>query len=771
MNIDQSTMASNDDSENVILDLQMTIVAMQTEQEVAMKNKEMEAQNEIRSLQEQLRRLQNETNLLRSRQQLQPKKQQHQQKFFSNFEKSIPPSLDNADEMMDSLHSPVKILSPLSPLLANSNEISSHEIAPLQSNYDFLIQSPGERLIHHLLLYHPQQHCSVRPALEQDIERALARMFSSTLSEWEVIQWFIMEFMHVLSSTKTASIVPSAPPIGEPTPKTFVASEMLVPATASLSSQEEMARMQLLLHWLYDALSLSPSSCIYFRRCATKDNDINGAVVTNGPFTRTNPNSFVRRSNSISGRHDVSLPSTEPYDQQKQQEFRRIEQYFSHPLSSTSSLLPPHVLNAELYVDDEPSYVQCCFIQRLMLFLQTLCTFSSNTQVSIPGTPVEKAYNPEFRSLCIDLSILSMQFVSQLLLPSKDDDGRRDDGFFWDVSTLDTILTNVISIGTLLLAQSSLSERRRNNDSNGGPPRRLAHVEFLQRREKNTSFARIMNDSTPLEENAVSSYMKWIVEAIQFLSLVVWNENISVLYSSNLERMWMDTKRTASIVSLLLDLLQHVILPETMLYNHPLTGAIISFFHSLIRPKKIETRGKDQTESKNASEKQNYFYWCILLCHHVTDHSTEELWRTGPTAIDISVQLLHRIVVRQLVDDHLPSASSNTLFIISLIPARDQIIRFIHRVLLYVQNDRRWWDAEQAIRNEQGQESKRKKPLSFTRILSENVELYKSAAGSILSIPSNDDSIHYCSPNPDIRSMLTLQINELLEDAMEELQN
>jgi hypothetical protein len=752
------TFENNDDSENTILDLQMTIVAMQTEQEVALKNKEAEAQNQIRSLQEQLRRLQNETNVLRSRQHQQSKKQQQQpQSSFTNFEKSIPPPLDNTMEIADGLDSPAKIV-PTFPL-TNRDNFSTDDDAPIQLHYDFSIRSQGERLIHHLLLCHPQQYRLVDTALEQGIERVLTRMLSSSstsssiLSEWDVVQWFVMEILQIFSIF--AATNPNASSIGESPP----------PSSTSLPRPEQLERIRVLLHWLYDALSLSPSSCIYFRRCATKSNDSSNTTMANGPIHVPNPNAFVRRSNTITGRHGAT------------QEFRRIEQHLSHPLSSTSSLPPLHVPNATSRIDcetkneDEPSYVQCCFIQRLMLFLQTLCTFSWNVQISSPEASDREV--PEFRLLCIDLSILSMQLATLLLQPFTCDDRRDENRFFWDGRILDTVLTNVISFGALLLTHftSSSTERRRYNDFNSGPPRRLAHVEYLQQQEKNTSFALFENKSAPLEENIVSGYMKWIVEAIHFLHLVIWTKNVSVICSPNLERTWMDTKRTTSVVSLFLDLLQHVILPDATLYNHPLTSATVSFFHGLIRPKKMESGEQDQSESENAEEKQNYFYWRLLLCHHVTDHSTEELWRTGPTAIDVLVQLLHRIVVRQLVDDHLPNASSNTLLIISLIPVRDQIIRFIHRVLLYVQNDRRLWETEDAHSKEQGQESKRKKPLSFTTVLSENVELFQSAAGTILSIPPNDDCIHYCYPGPDIQSMLTLQINELLEDATEQLQN
>jgi hypothetical protein len=230
---------------------------------------------------------------------------------------------------------------------------------------------------------------------------------------------------------------------------------------------------------------------------------------------------------------------------------------------------------------------------------------------------------------------------------------------------------------------------------------------------------------------------------------------------------------------LLSDVLEHRIIPNVKMYSHPFTMTSISFFLNLIRPQQqqqltnITSKGM---ENENAHEQRNYYYWCLLRTQYITSHSTAEFWHTGPTAIDLMVQLFHRVVIRQLVDDHLPNASTNTILVVLMLPIRDQIIRFIHRILLYVQNDRHWWEKERAsdkmtLSGSKRKDAKRTKPISFTTVLSKNLELYKSAAASILTITSNENCLQYFLPDSDIRTMLRLQMDELMEDQLEKMQN
>lgn len=771
--IDADMNSIIEDKESTILDLQMTIVAMQTEQEIAIQNKEKESQNQIRSLQEQLRRLQNETNILRSRNHYHQSKKQQSPSRFSNFEKSIPSSLNStstavtncADAPLNVEHSPMKHV----PTVTNNDAL-------LQPQYNQLqIQSPGQRLIQQLLLFYQPKNRSMLSAFEQDVERALGQLLSSSslsstsvLSEWDIIQWLIIEVMHVAPfPTKDAFIEPSRLDSSSGTCLQSVR-EPFVSSSASLSRQEHFIRIQILLQWLFDALSLSSSSCNFFCRCAVKANSINGlehrpcqvvatAVTPNQPSLVHDKTSFERQANTFSDCHSSSRP------------FRMIKRHFSRPLFSASSTQ----LIQDVKSDDseEPSSVQCWYIRCFMQFLQTLCNFKGTEPLSSAEVLVVDLGNPALR-LCMELSIQSMQMATLLSVSGSVHFGEAD-CFFWDACAMDTILADMISIGTVLLIHFSGAspECRLYNDVNNGPSLRLAHVEYLQLQEQKVSFTLSENDSKCSEGELGFCYMKWLTEATEFLHLVIWNKSSCISPCSSFEQLWIDTKRTTSFVSILLDLLQHVILPDAKRYSHPFTKASISFLHSLIRTQNKEDEGRGHIDNHGLESKRSSFYWSLLLCRHVTDRSSEELWCTAPTAIDVLVRLLHQIVLRQLVDDHIPNASSNTLLVVSLSPVRDQIVRFLHRALLYVQNDRRWWEIERAKKDDQNKEKKYKMPLSFTAILSDNVEIYKSAVGALLSISPSDDCIQVCTPSPNIRSMLKLQVNELAEDATEELQN
>jgi hypothetical protein len=137
--------------------------------------------------------------------------------------------------------------------------------------------------------------------------------------------------------------------------------------------------------------------------------------------------------------------------------------------------------------------------------------------------------------------------------------------------------------------------------------------------------------------------------------------------------------------------------------------------------------------------------------------------------------------------------SSDVNIVIPLLPLRDQIVRFMHRILQHVQRDRQILEQEYERRKQMkaaaaldtstttnGTTSttttskKRMRPiLTFIIVLSGQVEMYKSMILTLLASAGNGGSItsSYCGLRLDIQAMLKLQLEEIMDDQYEKLQH
>jgi hypothetical protein len=241
--------------------------------------------------------------------------------------------------------------------------------------------------------------------------------------------------------------------------------------------------------------------------------------------------------------------------------------------------------------------------------------------------------------------------------------------------------------------------------------------------------------------------------------------------------------RCIALHGIVVDILEQIIIPNDDLHMHPLAFSCIAWFQT----------GLQYNYSAVTSRNELIL---LLRTKQPTSKSTPTLWRYGATAIDVSIQFLHIIVVRQLLKDHDPESREYQIGI-RLCSIRDTIIRFLHNVLLYVQDDRKRLGKEQKLQvhndgkehgcNKTPSNPKNKEYVTFMSLILEYRELYTSAAASLLYNSCSGYTSSYYSNNdhetrssaenqlpfgvqvhPDIRLLLQHQMQELDLDQEEE---
>ena len=353
------------------------------------------------------------------------------------------------------------------------------------------------------------------------------------------------------------------------------------------------------------------------------------------------------------------------------------------------------------------------------------------------------------------------------------------------------------------------------------PPLRLVHVEYMdqvvQSKHQHQGDSNIGGmksnsamDQTVFKDFDESDALSWMTEALNLLQLVIWKKMIRNVHLSPLALDWIQTKRTGALMGMVLDVLEYTVLPNMNLYTHPFTMTCVRWMHRLIEEPlallssssstspqdmamNIDNGMFDDIDDKNGSSnngssnnyttKTNHYYWRLLRTQNVTTDSTAEQWHTSPTAINILLQIFTRIVLHQMSHDHIPSEAE---LVIPFLPLRDAIIRFMHGILLHVQKDRQLWEQQhyrmkqlKAVAPKTATKKRMRPILSFTIVLAEQVEIYKSMITILLS-SNNPASVDNCdcgitnsyySLNEDLYAMLKLQLEEITDDQYEKLQH
>jgi hypothetical protein len=244
----------------------------------------------------------------------------------------------------------------------------------------------------------------------------------------------------------------------------------------------------------------------------------------------------------------------------------------------------------------------------------------------------------------------------------------------------------------------------------------------------------------PMESWSSNDILSWMAESLYFF-MAVWNHRSFAAW----RRQWTSNELGVEcLLAAVVDVLEHVIVPNHELYTHPVTLEYIAWLQTLLRQQQSDIRAEDDDSPRPPN-----FGFLLLRTRQTTCESTAQKWHFAPTAVAVAISLLHKIVVRQSLDDHLP-ASPSALAAPALSPLRDHLVRFFHGLYLAVQNERR-----------------NQSTLTLTTVLSERIELFKAAAARILSIPP--DSHYPGKAHSDIRTMLQIQMEELADDRAEML--
>lgn len=322
-----------------------------------------------------------------------------------------------------------------------------------------------------------------------------------------------------------------------------------------------------------------------------------------------------------------------------------------------------------------------------------------------------------------------------------------------------------------------------------------SNLSFEKKSKTNTTASNTFDDHKECEthQQRIDQILSWMSSTLHFLidiarigskqtsssSIAVdrhavalgLNSQQSLIQHDNLSE-W----RCVTLHGLVVDILEQIIIPNDHLHMHPLAYSCISWLQTAI--------------PYNYSSLSSMNELLVLLrMKQATSKSSSELWRYGATAIDVSIQFLHIIVVRQLLKDHEPDSLEYEVGL-QLCTIRDQIIRFLHNVLLRVQDERKQWEKEEPnnlqctnvegsghVKTNDSSLKGKKEVVTFLSLISEYKELYTSAVASLLynSINTNpttdaSDTASRSSKNelqigvtvhPDIRLMLQIQMDEL----------
>ncbi len=825
-----------DDNNDAVLELQMTMVAVQTEHDILLQKIQQQNKQQVRLLQDEIRQLQNEINVL-STSTAAHKSRQSASNTNTVSTRPSPPGANlcarsNAILFPTTKHGitlkeEVSRISQPHLTIGDASRCTipdpPHHPPPRQSPHS-TTDASGARWwwMDHLL--RRQQHYH-DPIL---LRRLMIPIRSG--SEWEVLHWFLVEIVTEQQQPQqhkaTTNYLQSLWQCFHETllcclPQSYRPIQMglLEPPPDDASNNGN-----------HDPTTIDPVMRQLSRRRPK------------GP--RTSSITAYRRSSD-----ETTTFSLEPAL------YTSVEQHLSHPLFVSSSSSPP-IPNAK---NLHHSYDIQRFIQyglyhwydlgRLVLLQrQQILDLRStdDTTHEEDNNYVTSGSGDGTISQLSSISILAMQITGLLVSNSQEairpppslppPSASIDHSCCFPDNCCDSLLINILNIGQSIVrhpqhwkkdvgahrGDNTKHHRNRHHHTKHPtpssshvvpPPLRLVHVEYMEQQLERPQVDR--HDVNPVNKTLFAHFdehdaLTWMAEALNLLQILIWTKpNNSSL--SPRELVWIKTKRTAALMGILLDVLEYTILPNITLYTHPFTITCVRWMQGLIEKPLVQLSTSseaiatnidlgfydDDTDdvknysssshsSNNYTTNSNYYYWRLVRTQNVTTDSTAELWHTSPTCINLLLQIFTRIVLQQMSHDHIPSEAVD---VIPLLPLRDNIIRFMHCILLQVQKDRQLWE-QQHYRMKQGQATatattkattkKRMRPiLSFIIILSDQMEIYKSMITVLLSsnnpasMASCDNGITnslYCL-NDDLYAMLQLQLEEITDDQYEKLQH
>jgi hypothetical protein len=775
-----------------LFDLQATLAAVQAETQHQMAQHAAESARTVRSLQEQLRRAQQEANLARSTaaRQQQQQHQQQQRPVISPTERLVQRSGVPQQSTTTAVQTTPLVPPPQHPTLIRT----VHRSSPLTSS--------GQRLAQHLL-----RSTATFPTIATDDDDDVAGdhhdnaiggsysrrllltlshvaaaaaatpppFFSATttttttasVSDIDVVWWLVLELLSTTTPTTTTATsddeaCDSALALQKIVDKEEDRTKPNV-GSDETSRAAVRARCLLLLTWLHDALAYSPAACQFLVQAVSSSQSPselsftanNAAAAAASCEPSSNVQSQRGRSSCI--RIIVSGDG----EQQQQQHtaaatrecLQRTERELYNPLWMPSSTTAHDTTAHDTTAHDttagpattpnaipKPRPMQCQYARRFLQQLQDQVILGSSARVAVAST--------QLMGLLLHSHVVEDAAHTLVLVVP--------DGF------LDAVLRVWTNAATHLVKGKHHRPPPTNDSASRRIPSAESTIPLRLLQPESLSNDAPVDATAPRSERAVSSanalvqtsssqqLLIWMAESLRLVRMV-WNHSASAMRQS-----WSTTGRAATLLASVLNLFELYILPDNDLHSHPITIECIAWLQELASQRRRGTVDDRMTTKRNLR---------LLRTQQATAKSTAELWHFAPTAIAVAVQLLHRVVIRQHMDDHLP-ASPVAIAAVELTRVRDQLVRFVHGILQAVQEDRRRWEKERANKTSGGGHHQ-KQALSFMAVLSECLDYYTSAAAALLAIP--DDGVSYCKAHPDIQVMLKMQMDELAEDQDEKL--
>ena len=192
-----------------------------------------------------------------------------------------------------------------------------------------------------------------------------------------------------------------------------------------------------------------------------------------------------------------------------------------------------------------------------------------------------------------------------------------------------------------------------------------------------------------------------------------------------------DTCRARRLMTMVLDALDLIILPNADLYTDPLTKSCVAWL---------------QIQLMNYPGGQ----LLRLQIPNTLSNSSSSHWFRSCSAIAVAVKLLHQIVLAQQQTDHLPATAPQNE---ALNPIRDQVIRFFYGLLSALRREH----DDNASRLQHRSSGSRSRKETFSNLVTQEYpELFPSSLATLLSVSSTSA----CKVDSSIKKLLTIQMEE-----------
>ena len=636
-----------DDSNDAVLELQMTMVALQTEHDILLQKIQQQNKQQVRLLQDEIRQLQNEINVLSAvaHPKSRPSAHNNNNNNTVSSKRPLPPPGANLSARSNA------ILFPTTTTTASfEKEVSRSSQPPQRTNGETSggtipdppsvphYHSPPRQSPHSTTNTSEAQWWWMNHFLRQQLHHhdpiILQRLmipFRSG-SEWEVLHWFLVEIVTEQQHQEQQH---------KRTITTYLQSlwqcfhEVL---SCCLPQSYRPIQMGLLE---------SPPDDACNNHSLTIESTTNDPMMMRQlPRRRQRPKG--PRTTSITAYRRSSEETTASLSEPAL--YTSVEQHLSHPLlvSSFSSSRPlPSAENLHHSYDVQRFIQNGLYhwydLGRLVLLQRQQTLDQRSSERSSDHMTDEEDDNNDTSgsgdvtiSQLSSISILAMQITGLLVSNSRESirpPPPSSASFCFPDNCCDSLLNNILNIGQSIVRHPPRSRKKDVGMQNRGdqtkhhrnrhhhtkhathpssshvvsPPFRLVHVEYMEQQQQQQLDQPPVDrpDVNPANQTLFAHFnennaLSWMAEALNLLQMLIWTKPNYHSSLSPRELVWIKTKRTAALMGILLDVLEYTILPNISLYTHPFTITCVRWIQGLIEKPLVQLSTSSEAISTNA---------------------------------------------------------------------------------------------------------------------------------------------------------------------------